>query len=54
MSAFDPKDLWGVAGAMLLLIFVYLVLTNGTTSASIISSGGNAVGLLIKDLQGRG
>jgi hypothetical protein len=54
MSAFEPRDAWGVAGAMLLLIFVYLVLQNGGTPASsILSSSGSAVNGLIRNLQGR-
>ncbi len=54
MSAFEPRDLWGVAGGMLLLIFVYLVIQDdGTPAKNIITSGSSAVGGLIRNLQGR-
>ena len=54
MAAFEPRDVWGVIGGMLLLIFIYLILQNGGTPfSSILTAGSTATGGLIRNLQGR-
>lgn len=51
---FKTNDLWGAIGGALLLIFVYLILTNGGMPfATVISSTGSAARGLITGLQGR-
>ena len=54
MSAFEPRDVWGIVGGMLLLIFIYLILQDeGTPFSSIITASSTAAGGLIRNLQGR-
>lgn len=51
---FKTSDLWGAIGGALLLIFVYLILTNGGMPfANIVTSTGSAARGLITGLQGR-
>lgn len=51
---FKTSDLWGIAGGMLLLIFIYLILRdNGMPFANIVNSTGSAARGLITGLQGR-
>lgn len=52
-SAFQPTDIWGVVGGVLLLIFVYLVFAHPGTTTSLFSNGISGSISAIKTLQGR-
>lgn len=53
MKAFQAHDLWGIIGAMLLLILVYLILKNWTGAQSLLGATFTGTTNLFRTLQGR-
>ena len=53
-KTFQPTDLWGVIGAALLLVLVYLLLKNGMATQSLLSTTFTGSNNLFQTLQGRG
>ena len=52
-KTFQPSDLWGVLGAMLLLVLIYLVLKNWVGTNSLLSTTFSGSNNLFQTLQGR-
>lgn len=52
-KTFHVTDLWGAVGVMLLLVFVYLILTHWTASQGILSTTFQGSNNLFQTLQGR-
>lgn len=53
-KTFQPSDLWGVIGAALLLVLIYLLLRNWTGANSLLSTTFQGSNNLFQTLQGRG
>lgn len=53
MSAFRFSDVYGLLGAMLVLILVYLILNNGMMANQLIGTTANSTNTIFKTLQGR-
>jgi uncharacterized membrane protein YoaK (UPF0700 family) len=50
---FRFSDVYGLIGAMFVLVFVYLILNNSIETSSILNAGANATTGTLKTLQGR-
>ncbi len=53
VDIFEARDLWGVIGAMLLLVFIYLILKNWQGTTSLLGTTFTGSNSLFKTLQGR-
>lgn len=53
MKVFKISDLWGIIGAALFLVLIYLVLNNYAASQGLLGTTLTSSNTLIKTLQGR-
>lgn len=53
MSSFSVRGFWSMIGAILLLILAFLVLNNGSSADSLLSTLFNGGNTLAQTLQGR-